>query len=42
MQHKTQKYRTQATSTAGSCRQYGIMIHQSPPEATIGFYQETS
>ena len=38
MQHKTQKYHAQATSAAGSCSQHGIMIHQSPPEATIGFY----
>ena len=27
----------QATSAAGSCSQHGITIHQSPPEATIGF-----
>ena len=38
MQRKTQKYGAQATSTAGSCSQHGIMIHQSPPEASIGFY----
>ena len=39
---ETQKYHVQATSAAGSCSQHSIMIHQSPPEATIGFYQETS
>ena len=32
----------QATSAAGSCSQHGIIIHQSPLEATIGFYQEIS
>ena len=42
MQCETQKYHVQATNTAGSCSQHSIMIHQSPPEATIGFYQETS
>ena len=42
MQRETQKYHAQATSAAGSCSQYGITIHQSSPEATIGFYQETS
>ena len=42
MQYKTQKYHALATSAAGSCSQHGIMIHQSPLEATIGFYQEIS
>ena len=42
MQRETQKYRMQATSAAGSCSQHGITIHQSPPEATIGFHRETS
>ena len=42
MQHETQKFHMQATSAVGSCSQHGITIHQSPPEATIGYYQETS
>ena len=32
----------QATDAAGSSSQHSIMIQQSPPEATKGFYQETS
>ena len=31
-----------ATDTTGSSSQHGIMIQQSPLEATEGFYQETS
>ena len=38
IQRETQKYHAQATSAAGSCSQHGIMIHQRPPEATIGLY----
>ena len=42
MQYETQKYRMQASDAAGSSSQHSIMIQQSPPEATEGFYQETS
>ena len=42
MQHETLKHHAQATGAAESCSQYGIIIQQNPPEATIGFYQETS
>ena len=42
MQHETLEHHVQATSAAGSCSQHGIIIQQSPPEATIDLYQETS
>ena len=38
---ETLKYHVQATGAAGSCSQHGITKHQSPPEATAGFYRET-
>ena len=40
MQHKTLNNHAQATDTAGSSSQHSIMIQQSPPEATEGFYQK--
>ena len=42
VQHKTLKYRTQATGAAGNCSQHGITKRQSPLKATAGFYQEIS
>ena len=42
MQRETLKCRVQATGTAGSCSQHGIMKNQSPVEATAGFYREIS
>ena len=42
MQRKTLNNHAQATDTAGSSSQHSITIQQSPPEATKGFYQETS
>ena len=42
MQHKTLSNREQATNTAQSSSQHSILIQQSPPEATEGFYKETS
>ena len=32
----------QSTGAAGSCNQHDIVIQWSPPEATIGYYGETS
>ena len=42
MQHETLNNHVQATITTGSCSQHGTTIQQSPPEATSGFYSETS
>ena len=42
MQHKTPNHHEQATGAAGCCSHYGTMIQQSPPEATLGIYQESS
>ena len=42
MQCKTLYNHAQATEAAGSSSQHSITIQQSPPEATEGFYQETS
>ena len=42
MQCKTLNNCMQATDAAGSSSQHSITIQQSPPEATEGFYQETS
>ena len=42
MQHETLNNHAQATDTAGSSSPHSITIQHSPPEATEGFYQETS
>ena len=42
MQCKTLNNCAQATEASGSSSQHSITIQKSPPEATKGFYQETS
>ena len=42
IQYETLNHHVQATGNAESCTQYSITIQQSPPETTVGFYQETS
>ena len=42
MQHKTPNHQLQAIGATGSYNHHGTTIQQSPPESTIGFYQETS
>ena len=42
MQHKTPNHLEQATGAAKSCSKHNITAQESPPEATVDFYQETS